>query len=163
MNFIEGHFLESRLGSTNRQCSESPQMKMNLDYSIPRKRERMSLHLLPVSSNRPRLEFVDATYLVKPEETFLGHDLNQDEMNQEADGTYRAQKVCYQLYEPQINHDQSMFDSHLNIPARLCFSPTILQEAPTSSSSTDENESFDENERSRISIIVIVLSLTNSV
>ena len=100
---------------------------MEQEYSIPRKEERISMHIIPLSTTRQQLQIVDTTFVVKPEETMFEGEMQHDD--DEPNGTYRAgnQNFGSHLY---INQPETLLiDSQPNIPARLCFSPTMLQEA----------------------------------
>ena len=138
----EQSYLESRLESRRSTLvplsSNNVNIPISHDISIPRKHERVSMHLLPLSSNRQPLAIVDTTFVIKPEETMIDGEMN-DETTDEPNGTYRAPKTHYRSRLPVFQFENSLLHTHPNIPARLCFSPTILHEADSSSeSSTDE-------------------------
>jgi len=82
------------------------------------------------------LDFIDTTFVVKPEDTLI-YGGDDDEPN----GTYRAHPPAHHHHHRQLGPETSLVDSQPHIPARLCFSPTILQE-PTIVS--EENEANDE-------------------
>lgn len=107
------------------------------------------MHLIPLSTARQPLKLVDTTFVVKPEDTMIDGD---DEPN----GTYRALHPRYysQLVVPPP--DASLLDSQPNIPARLCFSPTILHE-PTMAVGENVNEqsSCENDERFRTMLVPI--------
>lgn len=102
------------------------------------------MHILPLSTTRQPLEIVDTTFVVKPDDTIID--------DYEANGTYRAPIQHYHSHLPIPQPDTSLIDSQPNIPARLCFSPTILQD-PTIShednineQSSDDDDDDDNNE-----------------
>ena len=136
--------LESRLESKRSTLvplsSNNVNIHISHDISIPRKHERISMHIRPLSSNRQLLQIVDTTFVIKPEETMIDGDMN-DDTTDEPNGTYRAPKTQYHSRVPVSQSETSLLHTHPNIPARLCFSPTILQEASNSSDSSTNEES----------------------
>ena len=99
---------------------------MEQDYSVPRKEERFSMHIIPLSTNRQPLQIVDTTFVVKPEETMFEGEMQHDD---EPNGTYRARNQNFHSHLYVNQPETFLIDSQPNIPARLCFSPTMLQEA----------------------------------
>jgi hypothetical protein len=91
-------------------------------------------------------------------------DVEMHDDNDDPNGTYRARANHYHhLYLPE----RTLIRSQPHIPARLCFSPTILQDATVSpegdiDESSSDNEKpirkflqpVDQNQTSRIEIIV---------
>ncbi|CAF4379486.1 unnamed protein product, partial [Adineta steineri] len=53
------------------------------EYSIPRKEERFTTHLIPLSIVRQPLQIVDTTFVVKPEETMIDGEIQNDETKKE--------------------------------------------------------------------------------
>ena len=107
------------------------------------------MHLIPLSTARQPLKLVDTTFVVKPEDTMIDGD---DDPN----GTYRAlhQRYYSQLMVPLP--DGSLLDSQPNIPARLCFSPSILQEPTTGVGENFNEQSTCENdERFRTMLVPV--------
>lgn len=104
---------------------------------MPRKAERYSMHLIPLSTSRQPLKIVDTTFVIKPEETVIkGHiqsdedadDDDDDEEDDEPNGTYRATHPYFHAQLLVAQAPRILIDSHPNIPARLCFSPTMIQD-----------------------------------
>ena len=98
------------------------------------------MHILPLSTTRQPLDIVDTTFVVKSDDTMMDAD-------DEANGTYRAPNQHYQLYLPVPQGERSLIDSQPNIPARLCFSPTILQDATFTPEDNLNEQSLYENEK----------------
>jgi hypothetical protein len=82
------------------------------------------MHIIPLSTTHQPLDIVDTTFFVKPEETMID--------DYEPNGTYRAPIQHYHSHLPVPQPETSLIDSQPNLPARLCFSPTILQDATIS-------------------------------
>lgn len=123
--------LESRLES--KPSPSLPPSKEHIDlsttheHSILRKHEQASFQILPLSANRPPLKIVDTTFVIKPEEANLYGELLYT-LRDEANGTYRAMNPPY-LHDPLMcQGEMSLLDPQPQIPARLCFSPTILHD-----------------------------------
>ncbi|CAF1148711.1 unnamed protein product [Adineta ricciae] len=142
-----------------------PSTKANVpleqEYSVPRKEERVSMHIIPLSTTRQPLQIVDTTFVVKPEETMFEGEMQHDD--DEPNGTYRAgnQNFCSHLY---VNQPETLLiDSQPNIPTRLCFSPTMLQEATQlpeddvheQSLSQSSNYSDSESHRGRVKTLLL--------
>ncbi|CAF0857254.1 unnamed protein product [Adineta ricciae] len=132
-------------------------------YSVPRKEERVSMHIIPLSTTRQPLQIVDTTFVVKPEETMFEGEMQHDD--DEPNGTYRAgnQNFCSHLY---VNQPETLLiDSQPNIPTRLCFSPTMLQEATQSSDdnvherSLSPSSNYSESEHHRGTIKTLLLPI----
>jgi hypothetical protein len=119
-----------------------PSIKVHIptdqENSVLRKAEQFSIRIIPLSTTRQPLEIVDTTFVIKPEETMI---------DEEPNGTYRA---CHQHYHSHLRVPQpetSLLDSQPNIPARLCFSPSILQdETITPDENINEQLSSSDNE-----------------
>lgn len=121
-------------------------MPIEQENSVPRKEAEFSMHILPLSTTRRPLEIVDTTFVVKPDDTIIDYD--------EPNGTYRAPNQYYHSHLPLPPPDISLLDSQPNIPARLCFSPTILQEATIlPEDNADESSLSDHEERFKTVII----------
>ncbi|CAF1093902.1 unnamed protein product [Rotaria sordida] len=121
-----------------------PSIKVHIpsdqDISVLRRDERFSIHILPLSTARQPLEFVDTTFVVKPEETMINGEIQNDEYYDEPNGTYQAPpNQQYHSYLTVTQPETLLIDSQRNIPARLCFTPTILHDA-TVSPEDDINE-----------------------
>ncbi|CAF3360602.1 unnamed protein product [Rotaria sp. Silwood1] len=115
------------------------QIPSDQETSILRKDGRFSIHILPLSTVRQPLEFVDTTFVIKPEETMIGGEIQHDEYYDEPNGSYRAPNQQYHSYLAVTQPDTLLIDSQPNIPPRLCFTPTILYDA-TVSHEDDVNE-----------------------
>jgi hypothetical protein len=103
--------------------------------------------MIPLSATHQPLDIVDTTFVVKPEDTIIDND---DEPN----GTYRDPNQHYHSHLPVPQHETSLIDSQPNIPARLCFSPTILQDATISPEENINEQSLSENEERFKTILV---------
>ena len=125
--------LESRVQS--KRLTIVPSIKLSApleeEFSVPRKAERYSMHILPLSISRRPLEIVDTTFIVKPEETIVEGDIlpDDDDDDDEPNGTYRAHNPYYHSHLLVTQPGRLMIDSQPNIPTRLCFSPTMIQDA----------------------------------
>jgi len=76
----------------------------------------------------------------------------------EPNGTYRARNQYYQSHLSVPQPKRSLIDSQPNIPARLCFSPTILQDATISpeDNMNEQSLSFDnDNNEERFKRILL--------
>ena len=91
---------------------------------MPKKVERLSIHLVPLSAARAPLDIVDTTFVIKPEEMTMEGELHDDD---EPNGTYRA-ATGY----PRSHAELSLMHCRPNVPARLCFSPTLLHDGTLS-------------------------------
>ena len=101
---------------------------MSHETSVMRKHGGISFHILPLSTNHPPSKIVDATFVIKPEEANLFGEILYP-LRDEANGTYRANNLQY-LHDPLVcQGETSLLDYQPQIPARLCFSPTILHDA----------------------------------
>ena len=106
------------------------------------------MHLIPLSTARQPLKLVDTTFVVKPEDMLI-------DGVEEPNGTYRAGNQRYHsqflLAQPEV----SLLDSQPNIPARLCFSPTILQDPTTAvgGENVDEQSPCENDERFRTMLL----------
>jgi hypothetical protein len=136
--------IESRLQS--KRLTIIPSIKISVpmqqEISILRKEEQFSMHILPLSAPRQPLEIVDTTFVVKPDETLIDDD--------EPNGTYRAPYHRYRSHLLVPQRETLLIDSQPKIPARLCFSPTILQNTTVSPEDDINEESIDQNRTSRI-------------
>ncbi|CAF2744583.1 unnamed protein product [Rotaria sp. Silwood2] len=125
---------KSRLQS--KRLTIVPSIKVHIpsdqDNSILRKDGRFSIHILPLSTVRQHLEFVDTTFVVKPEETMVGGVIQHDDYYDESNGTYRAPNQHCRSYLAVTQPETLFIDSQPNIPARLCFTPTILYDRTVS-------------------------------
>ena len=107
------------------------------------------MHLIPLSTTRQPLKLVDTTFVVKPEDMLLD---GVDEPN----GTYRAVDQRYHSQFVNAQPETSLLDSQPNIPARLCFSPTILQEPTTAvGENMDEQSMYENDERFRTILLPV--------
>ncbi|CAF4215888.1 unnamed protein product [Rotaria socialis] len=119
------------------------------DISVFRKDDRFSMNMLPRNTIRQPFEIIETTFVVKPENTLMDGEIQNIEFDDEANGTYRAPHRQYHSYLAVTQPNPLLTDTQPNIPTRLCFSPTMLQDATvsneddtnnkTSSSSTNEN------------------------
>ena len=154
----------------HRSCSESrleskpspalPASKENIDLSmthersILRKYEQASFQILPLSANRLPLKIVDTTFVVKPEEANLYGELFYP-LRDDANGTYRAINPPYP-HDPLVcQGEMSLLDAQPQIPARLCFSPTILHDPAGSPDKHADHESSSSTSPERASVPVI--------
>jgi hypothetical protein len=80
---------------------------------------------------------------------------NDDEPN----GTYRARNQHYRSHLPVPQPETSLIDSQPNIPARLCFSPTILQDATILPEENINEQSSSENENNEERFKTILLRI----
>jgi hypothetical protein len=141
-----------------------PSIKMNIsiqqECSLLRKEERFTMHILPLSTARQHLEIVDTTFVVKPEETMIDGEIQNDDDDDEPNGTYRAPNQHYHSHLLVTQPDRLLIDSQPKLPTRLCFSPTILQDA-TDSADDDNHEqsSSSNNENNEQPIRTILLPI----
>ncbi|CAF0974640.1 unnamed protein product [Adineta steineri] len=138
------------------------------EYSIPRKEERFTTHLIPLSIVRQPLQIIDTTFVVKPEETMIDGEIQnndeEDDDNDEPNGTYRAPNQYCHSHLCVNQPETFLIDSQRNIPARLCFSPTILQDVTDlpeddtheQSSSSPPSSKNEKNEESMHKILLPV-------
>lgn len=89
------------------------------------------MDVLPRNTLRQPFEIIEATFVVKPEDT-----INDGYAN----GTYRAVNQQYDAHLTITQPDTLLMDTQPNIPARLCFSPTILQDVSASHNDDESNE-----------------------
>jgi hypothetical protein len=101
------------------------------------------MHILPLSVPRQPLDIVDTTFVVKPDETLIDDDY-------EANGTYRAVNQHYHSHLRVPQRETLLTDSQPHKPARLCFSPTILQDGTIAPEDDMNEESIDQNRTSKI-------------
>jgi hypothetical protein len=116
------------------------------ENSVPRNHDQFSMHIIPLSVPRQPMDVVDTTFIVKPEDTIID---NYDEPN----GTYRAHNEYYHSHLLVPLPETSLIDSQPNIPARLCFTPTILQEADEDAN--EQSSSENENNEERFKTILL--------
>ena len=123
-------------------------MPVERENAVLRKEEQFSIHIIPLSTARQPLKIVDTTFVVKPDDTMIDGD---DEPN----GTYRAPNQHQYSQLPIPHGEASLIDSQPNLPARLCFSPTILQDATISGENINEQSLSENDERFKTILLPI--------
>lgn len=119
--------------------NEHIDLSMSHETSVMRKHGGTSFHILPLSTNRPPSKIVDATFIIKPEEANMYGEILCP-LRDQANGTYRAINPQY-LHDPLMYQGEtSLLDYQPQIPARLCFSPTILHDETGVSSENHAEE-----------------------
>jgi hypothetical protein len=83
-----------------------------------------------------------------------------DDDDNEPNGTYRAPNQHYYSHLAVPQPETSLIDSQPNLPARLCFSATILQDATISpEDNVNEESSSTDNEKNEERFKTILLPI----
>ena len=132
--------LESRLHSnrpsiigSNRPSIIESDRPLSTENLIPSKEERFSF-IIPITSARRTLPVVDTTFVVKHEES----------RNTEPNKSYHTEEVVPIESLPTAEVETTASYSQPKPPARLYFSPTLLQDDEESDSETSSYRSFND-------------------
>ncbi|CAF2257834.1 unnamed protein product [Rotaria magnacalcarata] len=130
------------------------------DISVFRKDDRFSMNMLPRNTIRRPFEIIETTFVVKPTNTLVDGEIQNIEYDDEANGTYRAPHRQYHSYLSVTQPNPLLTDTQPNIPTRLCFSPTMLQDATVSNEDDTNNKtSSSSNENNKVLMNAIFTSL----
>ncbi|CAF4012559.1 unnamed protein product, partial [Rotaria magnacalcarata] len=130
------------------------------DISVFRKDDRFSMNMLPRNTIRRPFEIIETTFVVKPTNTLMDGEIQNIEYDDEANGTYRAPHRQYHSYLSVTQPNPLLTDTQPNIPTRLCFSPTMLQDATVSNEDDTNNKtSSSSNENNKVLMNAIFTSL----
>ena len=134
-----------------------------------RKGEQSSMLMVPTGAIQQPLEMIDTTFVLQSEAKLYDDEIengsDDDDDDDECNKTHRIPEKQNYLHIPGNEPETMWINSQRNMPARFCFSPTILRDASasykgyvneqSSSPNHKQNEKsintiLDENQTSRI-------------